>query len=390
MNIVFYCQHVLGLGHFMRSLAIVRALAPHRTVFVTGGPEVPGDLPPHVVHERLPVMSMDEDFQEMLSDEDLESVKRERAARLAAIMERERPDMLLVELYPFGRRAFEFELLPVLRAVRQGAYGRPRVVCSLRDILVEKADPQKYQTRVVNRLNELFDGLLVHSDPDLFPLEETFPGMAQVDIPVAYTGFVTEHPTPGARETVRAGMGLGPKDTLLVASAGGGKVGSELLFSAVDSYPLIKTDNPLRLEIFTGPFLDEKAYQRLLAHSSGHERIFVSRFSGNFLDILAAADASLSLAGYNTTMNVLASGVPALVWPFAQNREQSMRAVRLAGMGALGVLAPEDLAPPRLAGLVNGLFKRRGNSPAKAFRLDGAVGTARLIVSGSWPIRQPL
>ncbi|WP_243360523.1 glycosyltransferase family protein [Fundidesulfovibrio terrae] len=388
MNIVFYCQHVLGLGHFMRSLAIVRALAPHRTVFVTGGPEVPGELPPHVVHERLPVLSMDEDFREMLSGDDLDAVKRERAARFAAVMERERPDVLVVELYPFGRRAFEFELLPVLDAVRRGAYGRPRVVCSLRDILVEKDNPEKYQSRVVGRLNQLFDALLVHSDPALFPLEETFPRIAEAQIPVEYTGFVTQMPSPGAREAVRASMDLAPGERLVVASAGGGKVGSELLFAAVNSYPLLITDNPVRLEIFTGPFLDEEAYQRLLAHSSAHERVFVSRFSGNFLDLLAAADASLSLAGYNTTMNVLASGVPALVWPFAQNREQSLRAHRLAGLGALGVLSPEDFEPARLAGLVGGLLDRREKALAGSFRLDGAAESARLIVSGMRPNRQ--
>jgi predicted glycosyltransferase len=389
MNIVFYCQHVLGMGHFMRSLSIVSALAPHRTVFVTGGPDVPGALPAHVVHERLPVMSMDEEFKEMLAGQDLEAAKRERAAMLAAIMERERPDVLVVELYPFGRKAFEFELLPVLKAIRRGAYGRPRVVCSLRDILVEKTDPEKYQSRVVGRLNDYFDALLVHSDPGLFTLEETFPRIAEAKIPVEYTGFVTQMPSPGARQAVRVAMGISPDEKLVVASAGGGKVGSELLFAAVNSYPLLITDNRVRLEIFTGPFLDEEAYQRLLAHSSAHERICVSRFAGNFLDILAAADASLSLAGYNTTMNVLASGVPALVWPFAQNQEQSLRAHRLEGLGALTVIEPGDFEPARLAALVSQLLRGPREAKAPAFRLDGAAQSAQFIVSGRTLHRQP-
>jgi len=384
MKIVFYCQHVLGLGHLMRSLAIVRALAPHRVVFVTGGPEAPVDLPDHVVLERLPVMSMDEEFSAMLSDGDPEAVKAARAARLEAIMERERPDVFVVELYPFGRRAFEFELVPVLEAIREGAFGRPAVLCSLRDILVEKSNPEKYQSRVIARLNTLFDGLLVHSDPKLFPLEETFPRLAEVSIPVAYTGFVTEMPSPGARERVRREMGLGDSDSLVVASAGGGKVGSELLFAAVKSYPFGNTNNPLRLEIFTGPFLDEEAYKRLGADSSAHERIFVSRFSGRFLDMLAAADASLSLAGYNTTMNVLASGVPALVWPFAQNGEQRSRAERLARLGALGVLDDADLEPARLAELTGELLRRGRKLSPDAFSLDGAGRTASLIATGAW------
>ena len=382
MSIVFYCQHVLGLGHYMRSLAIVRALAPHRVVFVTGGPDVPAGLCPHVVHERLPVLSMDEDFSQMLAQGDPETVKAERRERLLAILERERPEAFVVELYPFGRRAFEFELVPALQAIRDGAFGRPRVLCSLRDILVEKADPEKYQGRVLKRLAEFFDGLLVHSDPALFPLEETFPRAREITIPLEYTGFVVERPAPGARERVRAELGLADGDTLIVASAGGGKVGSELLFSAVAAYPLLTLSPEPRLEVFSGPFLDETAFMRLGADACPHAGIRVSRFAGNFPDLLAGADVSLSLAGYNTTMNVLAAGVPALAWPFAQNREQSMRALRLQSMGALGVLEQADLEPRRLARLIEALARRGRHAGASPVRLDGAERAARLIVQG--------
>jgi predicted glycosyltransferase len=382
MTIVFYCQHVLGLGHFMRSLAIVRALAPHRVVFVTGGPEMPFQAPPHLIHERLPVISMDEDFSSVLSDSDLEEVRAERASRLMAILARERPDVFVVELYPFGRKAFEFELLPALEAARTGDFGPVRVLCSLRDILVEKKDPDAFQSRVVSRLNSLFDGLLVHSDRSLFTLEDTFPRAGEIRVPVAYTGFVTECPSPGARARVRTEMGLGEADRLVVASAGGGKVGKELLVAAVRAYPILAAAGPTRLAVFTGPFLDEDAFQRLTVEAYAHEKVTVSRFSGKFLDLLAGADLSLSLAGYNTTMNVLASGVPALVWPFAQNREQSLRAGRLSAMGLLGVLASDDLAPVRLAGRVSELLRRGRRSYDGIPGLGGAARSARLIVSG--------
>ena len=55
------------------------------------------------------------------------------------------------------------------------------------------------------------------------------------------------------------------------------------------------------------------------------------------------------MAGYNTCMNILAANVPALVWPFAQNREQRMRALELAGRGRMAVLEDEMLEPRRLA-----------------------------------------
>ena len=69
----------------------------------------------------------------------------------------------------------------------------------------------------------------------------------------------------------------------------------------------------------------------------------VSRFTSDFLSYLAAADLSVSMAGYNTCMNVLASRVPSLVWPFAQNREQRLRAEVLQDRGLVGII--EDKGP---------------------------------------------
>ena len=61
----------------------------------------------------------------------------------------------------------------------------------------------------------------------------------------------------------------------------------------------------------------------------------------------------MDLAGYNTTMNILATGVPALVWPFAANREQRQRAERLADRGALKLIDSQDLNPDNLAAIMD-------------------------------------
>jgi predicted glycosyltransferase len=84
------------------------------------------------------------------------------------------------------------------------------------------------------------------------------------------------------------------------------------------------------------------------------------------------------MAGYNTTMNLLAARVPALVWPFAQNREQRLRSERLEAMGALQLLEDADLEPSRLAALM-GRMLERAERPAAGLDLDGARATARWI-----------
>ena len=115
MKIIQYCQHVLGVGHLFRSLEISRALSDHQVILVTGGPPVETDLPEHVREFRLPDLQMDHNFQGLFStDKNLtvDQVKELRQKQLLGLFESERPDLFLVELYPFGRKAFRFELDP--------------------------------------------------------------------------------------------------------------------------------------------------------------------------------------------------------------------------------------------------------------------------------------
>jgi predicted glycosyltransferase len=77
-------------------------------------------------------------------------------------------------------------------------------------------------------------------------------------------------------------------------------------------------------------------------------------------------------------MNILATGVPALVWPFPQNREQRLRAGRLAQKGVLNVIEDKDLRPDRLAGLMDQMLTSP-NCLSGKYDLNGAVNTANWI-----------
>jgi predicted glycosyltransferase len=206
MKIAFYCQHILGIGHLIRTLEICRALAGHDVILISGGqmPEI--QLPSHVREIRLPALMMDADFKTLFAmetDLTVDQVKDERRESLSSFFAKESPQLFVVELYPFGRRAFRFELDPILQGIRTGQLPSCRVVCSLRDILVEKKNTESYEKRVLDTLNNYFDALLVHSDPALLELEATFSRMADISIPIMYTGFVSSKPEPGAGKILR-------------------------------------------------------------------------------------------------------------------------------------------------------------------------------------------
>ena len=137
-----------------------------------------------------------------------------------------------------------------------------------------------------------------------------------------------------------------------------------------------------QLAVFTGPFLDKASYFEL-KRLSGDE-ITIEKFTPDFLSYLAAADLSVSMGGYNTSMNVLAAGVPALIWPFAENQEQRLRAESLAKKAAVRVLEDQDLEPYRLAGIMQQMIlpaNLQANRDPVPIDLDGAENAAAWVES---------
>ena len=380
MKILQYCQYVLGIGHLFRTIEIGRAFAEHEVTLVTGGSEIDIRLPDHIQEFRLPGLEMDREFKNLFAKSKVTPVaqiKKERRQMLFSFYKKESPDIFIVELYPFGRRAFSFEVDPILKGIRYDILPTSRVICSLRDILVDRKKYQEsYEAKVVDLLNNYFDALLIHSDPSLLKIDTTFSSIKNITIPVVYTGFVTPKPAPNAREMLRNQLKIKENENFIVASLGGGKVGKSLLESVLKTFPMLDTSSRCRLIVFAGPFMEGKDFDRLQKYAN--KRVRVERFTSDFLSYLAAADLSISMAGYNTCMNILAAKVPALVWPFSQNREQRLRVERLAGNGAMRVLKKHDLKPSRLANIIEQMLTQP-LKPISDIDLDGANKTAQWI-----------
>jgi predicted glycosyltransferase len=378
MKIIQYSQNVLGVGHLFRSLEISRALSAHQVILITGGPPVETDLPMHVREFCLPILQMDDAFKGLLTTEknlSLDQVKELRRKKLLALFKEERPDLFLVELFPFGRRMFRFELDPIVKALRERRSAPCAIICSVRDILVEKKDHVRHEAKVVKTLNRYFDRVLVHADPDLVEIRETFGPFDDIAIPVEYTGYIAPQPPAEAGERIRKQMGMADGEKLIVASAGGGNVGSPLLAAVIQAFSRLHNGG-CRLQVFTGPFLDSRDFDDL--KSLAPAGVGVERFTADFVSFLAAADLSVSMGGYNTTMNILATRVPALLWPFSTNREQRLRAERLADRGLLTVLEDADLQPDRLAVLMDGKLSQPVR-PDVGIDLRGIANTVKAI-----------
>ncbi len=380
-KVLFYCQHVLGMGHLIRSREIVHALKDFEVCFLNGGEIVPGfEFFPEIEVVDLPPIKSDAEFKEIQSMDAFQSLDEIKAARTQMILseyERFKPDALIVELFPFGRRKFAFELIPLLTRIRLNE-SDTKVVCSLRDILVSKRDQTRHEAQVLSTMNRYFDLLLIHSDPRFQKLEETFSRMSALKPRARYTGFVAEavsegEPDPYQKDAFLIGK---PEIPLILASIGGGRVGIELLECAVKASTLLQDDLPHQLLIFTGPYLPEKDYLRLEEMAEPHPGIHLRKYTTQFLAYMKSADLSISMAGYNTCMNILVTGTKALLLPFTgnQNEEQTIRAEKLKALGLATIISPKELRPALLSEKIEASLK----APPASSRLEinGAQKTA--------------
>jgi predicted glycosyltransferase len=390
VKIIIYCQHVLGLGHFFRTLEIARAMETFDVILVTGGGRVEVRLPDHVRNVKLPGLMMDKNFTGLYSvnpQKSLEDVKLERQKQLLDLVKKENPDFFLIELYPFGRRAFRFELIPVLNFIKANRRMSCKVVCSMRDILVERQDRLKYESGVIDSLNNWFDAVLVHSDPHLIKLDSTFSRLDKLKIPLVYTGFVTPVPDKKKVKQIRQNLRLQNKKRLIVASAGGGNVGAPLLRAVVNAYNQLALKENLMLHVYTGPYMEkeDKQYLQSVADSSvssdAGSGIRVKEFTSDFVSLLGAADLSVSMAGYNTCMNIVAANVPSLVWPFGQNQEQRERARGIARFVPMTILEDQDLMLPKFSRLIEKSLYKQNMNKHLTLNIHGAFNTMKWIRS---------
>ncbi len=369
-TLLFYCQHSLGIGHLTRSFALACALRERfRVVFLNGGRLPDGiTVPDGVECIDLPPLGMDDGHTVVSRDAglDVHAARAERRLLIDLAVATVKPALLLVELFPFGRKKFADEILPMIRAARrQGA----KVACSLRDILVDaRPDQQHHDDRARWLVDRYFDAVIVHSDPAFARLEDSFRPSKPMRTPVWHSGFVV--PQRAAAPTVM-------RCEHLLVSAGGGIVGDALFRAAIDAQRI--TQRPMR--IVGGPFLPEAHWRSLQAQAAPLPGVTLLRHVSDLAAEMRGARASISQCGYNTALDLIVSEVPALVVPYGTvtENEQQQRAQRLAALGA--VLCCDD-SPPldghALAGAIARLLHFKPQPAALA--LDGAERTAELLV----------
>jgi len=374
-RLLFWVQHLLGIGHLRRAATLTRGLRAARfdVTLASGGFPVPGLSVGSADFAQLPpARAVDVYFKDLRDADDRpldDAWRADRRRHLLDLYESVQPDVVLTELFPFGRRQFAFEVEPLLEAARADPR-RPLVAASVRDILVQPGKPERID-EMIARAERWYDQVLVHGDPALVGFEETFPRLAAIADRVRYTGYVVE-----SRRSTPPRNDRGDSGEILV-SAGGGAVSEPLLRAAIAARPLSRAATaPWR--ILVGHSLPDAVFADLKAMSEAG--VTVERARPDFTRLLRSARLSISQGGYNTVMEVLDARVPAVIVPYAGGleTEQTLRAERLAARTTIQVVPEQALDPAHLARAVDSALAA-GPPTLDSLDMAGARTTPRLL-----------
>lgn len=381
--VVFIVTHLLGVGHLQRVVALARKLGRSGvgSIVVNGGVAVPTLTEGVNCVQLPPLRSADLSFSRLVDEEGgapNAAYYAARRDRLLRVIVEAAPNLIVTEHYPFGRRKLADEYDAAIDAARRR---NPELLVwsSVRDILVDPLDSTK-RARVEAVLVRDYDVVLVHGDPAIIRLEESFSLSAAALDRVRYTGYLDI-----------AGDGVEVTEVVsdfpeIIVAAGGGMAGLALFRAILAAWSLMREGRGKRFRFLVGWTVSEADFLsiHILADRVAGDFIRVERARSDYRQLLRGALASISQAGYNTVMDLMAVDCPALVVPFdaAGETEQMVRAERFKRLGLLSILRFDAACDPaQFAVAIDDLIStRRRDALGIAVRRDGLENSSAQLM----------
>jgi predicted glycosyltransferase len=380
LRYLLYSHDTYGLGHFRRAALIaggIVASSPTAQVLIaTGSPRAQAfSLPEQVDSLKLPAVTKDGAgrYQPRKITADLEELVELRASLLVAACASFRPDVVVVDQAPTGMAG---ELIPMLQMIDDLAV-RPRLVLGLRDIVDDAAtvDDQWSRHREWDWL-ERYDDIAVYGDPQILTTADEMSLASRLPARVTHTGYVA----PNMPEASQC-------EPYILVTPGGGGDGQALIRQYLDAVDAV-TAAGVKSLIVTGPLMSASRRAELVIRAEERPQMEIIEFSDNMRQLVASSIGVVSMAGYNTVVEQLASGTPSMLVPRTAPRlEQDIRARRLGPHTNLERCPVEQLSTSRLAAFVERALAGRVRSP---LNLCGVARVSSLLTNEQPRVKEPI
>ena len=338
LSVLLYSHDSQGLGHVRRNLALAHHIAARagtgglRGLVVSGlAPSPLFTLPTGFDWLALPgVEKRNGVYVPRRLPGTLSETVALRSTVLGAALEGFAPDLVIVDRHPLGIRR---ELEAPLRALRR-SHPEARIVLGLRDVLDDPGVAAREWEGLggADALAPLIDQVWVYGD------QHVHDPLASGEIPdflhdlAVFTGYLADGRALLDRERCRS------EAPFVLTTVGGGCDRARLLTMAAGLTP----PPGYRHMLVTGPQLGEADAAAVRdAAAPGTE---IHRCPPGLSRYIERASAVVTMGGYNTVCEVLASSAPALIVPREEpRREQLIRARALEDAGAVDVMRDADL-----------------------------------------------
>ena len=350
-RVALYSHDTQGLGHVRRNCLIAAALvAAHpetNVLLLTGTPEATAlPLPPRTDVVTIPSVTKARSgqYSARAMTTPLSDVVAIREAVLSAALGSFAPNLFIVDKVA---RGFQGELDRPLRQLRE-TYGT-KTVLGLRDVLddVESSARDWEETATYDALDQLYDQVWVYGDPVVFDPAVEYGWPETVTSKLRYTGYLARGrgDLVGTSGTSRAVEVDAIERPFVLGMVGGGQDGAELAAAFANTpFPAGHVG-----VLITGPYINDELLRELAPMAWARDDLHVMRFVSDVLPFVNRAAATVSMGGYNSVCEVLATGKPALLVPRTVPRlEQTIRAERLAGVDLVDVVDAAAATPGRL------------------------------------------
>jgi predicted glycosyltransferase len=299
---------------------------------------------------------------------------------LNAVMHFE-PNLILVDKKPYGvsqelKQAVDFAKCQP---------SPPKLVLLLRDILdsPDKTCSVWRKNGYYDAIDSVYDSVLIVGSPDIFDARREYHFTPTVCSKTQFCGYIKRESGLRKAESLRSAFGIGDNPLVLV-TVGGGEDGFQVLDHYLHGLGFLKGQLNFHSILLCGPEMPADKRMLITNKASKFPCVHVEEFTNDIMSLMNAADVIVSMGGYNTICEILTLRKRAIIVPRVKPvQEQWIRAQRMASLGLLRAIHPDQLSPGSLIDAVEQEIDRVNVFRQGMYQIDlGALERIQITLNG--------
>ena len=351
LRVVLYSHDTMGMGHMRRNMLIASTIKqqfPNASVLTLAGAKEACDFARSAGVDCLTLPSFHKNSDGTYTSRSLGIPSRDvldlRRQTILAAMKSYQPNLFIADKLPAGAGG---ELLPSLDWLSN--HTSCRCVLGLRDILdsPEKVIADWRSSHSFAIIRKYFQSIWIYGDRKVYDSVSEYEFPSDVAARVRFTGYLDTRSRLQSKPACKSSN----EPPFVLCTVGGGQDGEVLPLNFVEA--MRASARPSKL--LTGPNMPASTRLQIHASAKSVPGLDVIEFVSEGDYLVKNASHVVSMGGYNTLAAILSYQKPALIVPRVSPRqEQAIRANRLAELGYVQTIHPDELSSEAIVDWLDG------------------------------------